>query len=138
MVTKTPARKAAPPRKPTAAKARKITQQQVQRQREELQARLRKVEADYDAAEKDRLAAESELDANEHHIADMQTAIERLGDELERARRELRQAQSRTRKLERALTRAGRPGGASRLDAMRAAASPAGGSGPGTDDTLSV
>lgn len=38
----------------------------------------------------------------------MQTAIGRLTDEVERARRELRQAQSRTRKLERALTRAAR------------------------------
>lgn len=54
----------------------------------------------------DRQGAEAELDANEHHIADMQTAIERLTDELEQACRELRQAQSRTRKLERALTRA--------------------------------
>lgn len=97
------------PAKLARRKSRNATQEELRsRQRAELEERLRQVQFDYEEAERDRLEAESELDANEHHIADMQTAIERFTDELERARRELRQAQSRTRKLERALTRAAR------------------------------
>ncbi|WP_350280480.1 hypothetical protein [Kribbella sp. HUAS MG21] len=108
-------RKASPTKKAAGPRTRRLTQdEQLRRQRAELQERLREVEADYEAAENERAAAESELDANEHHIADMQTAIERLTDELEHARRELRHAQSRTRKLERALTRAARLAAASR------------------------
>ncbi len=80
----------------------------IQRQRSELEDRLREAEAEYVEAENLHQAAESELDANEHHIADMQTAIERLINELDQARRELRKAQSQTRKLEKALTRAER------------------------------
>ena len=85
-----------------------LQKQAIQRQRAELQDRLREVEAEYVEAENQRQTAEAELDANEHHIADMHTAIERLTNELEQARRELRTAQSQTRKLERALTRAER------------------------------
>jgi hypothetical protein len=107
--------KPASTRKPASATTRKTPRDELpRRQRAELRERLRQVEGEYEAAEKERLEAESELDANEHHIADMQTAIERLTDELARARRELRQAQSRTRKLERALTRAARSSAAAR------------------------
>ena len=116
-----PAPTAAPSRKPAARKTRHTTQttqttrqEVIQRQRAELRERLREGEADYEHAEQDRLAAESELDANEHHIADMQTAIQRLTDELEQARHELRTAQGRTRKLERALTRAARDAAAAK------------------------
>jgi flagellar biosynthesis chaperone FliJ len=93
----------------------------IQRQRSELEDRLREVEAEYVEAENLHQTAESELDANEHHIADMQTAIERLTNELDQARRELRKAQSQTRKLEKALTRAERNAASARRrrDAQR-------------------
>ncbi|WP_132210315.1 hypothetical protein [Kribbella steppae] len=103
---KTLAKKAAPA-KPAAARA-DVQKWTIQRQRAELQDRLREVEAEYVEAENQRQTAEAELDANEHHIADMHTAIERLINELDQARRELRTAQSQTRKLERALSRAER------------------------------
>lgn len=112
---KIPARKPAPAKKAAARAARKTTQQELYRpQRAELSDRLRQVEADYQEAEQARVAAESELDANEHHVVDMQTAIQRLTDELEQARRELRTAQSRTRRLDRALTRAARDAAAAK------------------------
>lgn len=83
--------------------ATQTTQQEfIQRQPAELRERLRQVEADYEHAE------------NEHHIADMQTAIQPLTDELEQPRRELRTAQGRTRKLERALSRAARDAAAAK------------------------
>ncbi|MEJ1105730.1 MULTISPECIES: hypothetical protein [unclassified Kribbella] len=103
---KTPAKTAAPAKQ--AATRADAQKRAIQRQRAELQERLREVEAEYVEAEKERQSAEAELDANEHHIADMHTAIERLTNELEQARRELRTAQSQTRKLERAVTRAER------------------------------
>jgi hypothetical protein len=107
---RTPARtnRSAPAKATSAKPANRGRDRALQRQRAELQDRLREVEAEYAESENLRQAAESELDANEHHIADMQTAIERLTDELDQARRELRNAQSQTKKLERALTRAER------------------------------
>jgi hypothetical protein len=110
------------PGKAAAAKASSRAQERaIQRQRAELQDRLREVEAEYAESESRRQVAESELDANEHHISDMKTAIERLTDELDQARRELRNAQSQTRKLERALTRAERNAAIAsrRLDSQR-------------------
>ncbi|MFG1817802.1 hypothetical protein ACGFIF_28860 [Kribbella sp. NPDC049174] len=97
--------KPAPPR---AAPREDVQKRAMERQRAELEDRLREVEAEYGEAENQRQAAEADLDANEHHIADMHTAIERLTSELEQARHELRTAQSQTRKLERSLTRAER------------------------------
>ena len=107
---RTPARtnRSAPAKATSAKPTGRDRERAIQRQRAELQGRLREVEAEYAESENLRQAAESELDANEHHIADMQTAIERLTDELDQARRELRNAQSQTKKLERALTRAER------------------------------